>query len=516
MSRREHARFGSGHGAMTEPLRRIVIVGGGTAGWMTAAGLAHALKKSCAIRLVESTEIGIVGVGESTIPHVRFFNATLGIDEADFMRKTHATFKLGIEFLDWGRIGTRYMHPFGAFGCEIAGVGFHHCWLRMGGRVPLDSFAFPIVAARLGKFAPPSDDPRSILSGYSYAYQFDATLYAPYLRAYAEARGVRRTEGKVVDVHLRGSDGFIEAVVLQSGERVEGDLFIDCSGFHGLLIEQALQTGYVDWTHWLPCDRAVAVPCESAGPPVAYTRSSARLAGWQWRIPLQHRTGNGHVYSGAFMGDEEARAILLNNLEGRLLAEPRLLRFVTGRRKKTWNRNCIAIGLSGGFLEPLESTSIYLIQIAITKLIELLPDLSFDSALTREYNRLVDIEFERVRDFLILHYKATERCDTPFWDYCRTMTIPDSLAHKIALFRERAQIVRYREGLFQEPSWIAVYIGQNVTPERYDPLADVIDAEILERQVFGIKELIGKAAEAAPSHSALIERHYAANSFVAV
>ncbi len=506
---------------MTRPyaIRRIVIVGGGTAGWMTAASLAHVLRRSCAIRLIESAEIGILGVGESTIPHIRFFNAKLGIDEADFMRKTHATFKLGIEFCDWGRLGARYMHPFGAFGRDIDGVGFHHYWLRMrerGDGTPLDSYAFPIVAARLGKYAPPSDDPRSVLSSYSYAYQFDATLYAPYLRAYAEARGVVRTEGKAVDVAQRGEDGFIEAVILESGERIEGDLFIDCSGFRALLIERALKTGYTDWSRWLPCDRAVVAPCEGAGPPVAYTRSTARPAGWQWRIPLQHRTGNGHVYSGAYMEDEEARSILLAHLEGKPLAEPRILRFTTGQRKKTWNRNCVAIGLSGGFLEPLESTSIYLIQVAVTKLIELFPDLNFDPALIGEYNRLIDVEFERVRDFLILHYKATERDDTPFWNYCRTMSVPDSLAGKIALFRERAQVVRYREGLFQEPSWVAVYTGQNIVPERYDPLADVIDAEALERRMQEIKGVIRRAAEATPSHSAFIEKHCAAKPFMAV
>jgi tryptophan 7-halogenase len=317
-------------------------------------------------------------------------------------------------------------------------------------------------------------------------------------------------------VTLRGEDGFIEAVVLESGERISADLFIDCSGFRGVLIEQALKTGYADWTQWLPCDRAVVAPCESVNPPVAYTRSTARPAGWQWRIPLQHRIGNGHVYCGAYMDDEAARAILLEHLEGRTLSEPRILRFTTGRRKKTWNRNCVAVGLSGGFLEPLESTSIYLIQAAITKLIELFPDLSFDPALIDEYNRLIDLEFERVRDFLILHYKATERDDTPFWNYCRTMSIPNSLADKMALFRERAQVVHYREGLFQEPSWIAVYVGQNILPERHDPLADAIDEDAMERYTLGLKTLIGKAAEAAPFHGAFIEKHCASKPFMAL
>ena len=497
-------------------VQQIVIVGGGTAGWMTAASLAHAFKGTRSIRLIESAEIGIVGVGESTIPHIRFFNATLGIDEAEFMRRTNATFKMAIEFSDWGRIGDRYMHPFGAIGRDINGVGFHHCWLKAGATGSLDDFAFPIVAARAGKFIPPSDDQRSVLSSFSYAYHFDATLYAPYLRDYALARGVRRTEGKVVTTRLRGDDGIIEAVMLESGEEIMGDLFIDCSGFRGLLIEEALKTGYIDWSHWLPCDRAVAAPCESAGPPVAYTRSAARPAGWQWRIPLQHRIGNGHVYAGAFMPDDEARRILLDSLEGRPLAEPRLLRFTAGRRKKAWHRNCIAIGLSGGFLEPLESTSIYLIQAAIDRLIALFPDLDFDPALQDEYNRAIEVEIERIRDFLILHYKATQRDDSPFWQYCRAMAIPDSLAGKIALFRERGHVVQYREGLFQEPSWVAVYIGQDIMPQRYDPLADAIDGDTLRRRIDDIKNVIRRASDAAPSHGAFIEKHCASKTSMAV
>jgi tryptophan 7-halogenase len=502
---------------MSEPVRQIVIVGGGTAGWMTAASLAHVFKGTSAIRLIESAEIGIVGVGESTIPHIRFFNAALGLDEPDFMRKTKATFKLAIEFRDWGRIGSRYMHPFGAFGREIEGAGFHHCWLAASERNPIDDYSFPIVAAREGKFIFPNGDPRSVLSSFSYAYQFDATLYGPYLRDFAVARGVTRTEGKVVGTRLRGDDGFIEEVVLESGEHVAGDLFIDCSGFRGLLIEEALKTGYLDWSHWLPCDRAVALPAESAaGPLFPRTRSSARPAGWQWCIPLQHRVGNGHVYSSAFMGEEEARRILLDTLEGAPLAEPRLLRFTTGRRKRTWNRNCVAVGLSGGFMEPLESTSIYLIQVAIEKLIELFPNLDFDPVLADEYNRSVDLEFERIRDFLILHYKATERCDTPFWDYCRTMPIPDSLAGKMAAFRERGHVVQYREGLFKEPSWISVYIGQNIMPERHDPLADAMDAGTLQHRVNAIRDLIRRAADASPSQASFLAKHCASNTFMAV
>lgn len=492
-------------------IQKIVIVGGGTAGWMAAAALACKLTPyRHAIRLVESEEIGIVGVGEATVPHIRFFNSTLGIDEVDFMAKTRATFKLGIEFVNWARIGDAYIHPFGAFGRFIGDVGFLHHWIRlhrMGQASSFFDYSYPVVAAKLGRFTRPSDDPRSVLNTFSYAFQFDATLYAPYLRKYAEKRGVVRTEGKVVDVRLRDEDGFVEAVILASGERVEADLFIDCSGFRGLIIEQALKTGYEDWTHWLPCDRAVAVPCQATEPSVAYTRATARDAGWQWRIPLQHRVGNGYVYCSRFVSDDTARETLLHNLEGPALAEPRLLRFVTGKRKKAWNKNCVAIGLAGGFLEPLESTSIHLAQAAITKLVELFPDRRFDPADVDEFNRVIDLEYERVRDFIVLHYHATERNDTPLWDYCRTMAIPDTLAYKMELFRERGHVVKYKEGLFLEPSWHAVYIGQRIIPRRYDPLTDGIAVPEAARALQETREIVRHAAEATPTHSAFIDRY---------
>jgi tryptophan halogenase len=497
---------------MTQRLQTIVIVGGGTAGWMTAAALSRVLRGHYAIRLIESEEIGIVGVGESTVPHIRYFNDALGLDEADFMRRTRATFKLGIEFRDWRQIGDSYMHPFGDFGQPVDGVKFHHHWLRLRarGQVPdISEYSFPIVAARLGKFTPPTTDPRSVLSTFSYAFQLDATLYAPYLREYAEHRGVRRTEGKVVRAQLRGEDGFIEAVVLESGERVSGDLFIDCSGFRGLLIEQTLHTGYESWSHWLPCDRAVAVPCANSQPPIPYTRATAREAGWQWRIPLQHRVGNGYVYASSFISDDAATQALMQSLEGKPLAAPRILRFTAGRRKKIWARNCVAIGLSGGFLEPLESTSIHLIQSAIAHLLELFPDRSCDPVLRDEYNRLMELEFERVRDFLILHYHATQRDDAALWQHCRAMSIPDSLRYKIELFRERGHIIKYHEGLFLEPSWLAVYLGQGIIPRGHDPRADGLDVEVVARQLAGMHSLIRRAAESVTAHADFIRQYCA-------
>jgi tryptophan halogenase len=493
-----------------QPPLNIVIVGGGTAGWMTAAAFASVLgEKKCRIRLIESSEIGIVGVGEATLPHIRFFNKRIGIDERELMAKTQATFKLGIEFVDWARIGDSYIHPFGAYGSRMAGVPFHNYWLRRqraGDTTALEDYSLPIVASRMNKFALPSEDPSDVLSTFGYAFQFDASLYAAYLRGFAEQRGVRRTDGKIVDVNLRGTDGWIESVKLEDGSVVSGDLFIDCSGFRGLLIEQSLKTGYDEWTKWLPCDRAAAVPCENAGPLTPYTRATAREAGWQWLIPLQHRTGNGYVYSSGFIGDDEVAAKLLSRLDGKALADPRFLRFTAGRRRKTWNRNCVAIGLSGGFLEPLESTSIYLIQIAITTLIDYLTDTNaaasprYDPRTVDAFNRWIEMEYDRVRDFLILHYHATQRDDAPIWNYCRTMEIPDSLKHKMELFRHRARVVTYKDGLFLEPSWLAVYFGQRVIPQAYEPLADVVDGAALARKMQQVREQIQAAAVRMPAH----------------
>jgi tryptophan halogenase len=490
----------------------IVIVGGGTAGWMTAAAFASVLPPARRrIRLIESSEIGIVGVGEATLPHIRFFNKRIGIDERELMARTQATFKLGIEFVDWGRLGDSYIHPFGAYGVPMAGVPFHQYWLRQrsaGSAVPIEEYSLPIVASRLGRFALPSTDASDVGSTFGYAFQFDASLYAQYLRGFAEARGVERTDAKVVDVKLRGTDGFVESIRLDSGADIAGDLFIDCSGFRGLLIEQALRTGYHEWTHWLPCDRAVAMPCENSGPLAPYTRATAREAGWQWRIPLQHRTGNGYVYGSRFISDDEAAAQLVSRLPGKPLADPRFLRFTTGRRKVTWNRNVVAIGLSGGFLEPLESTSIYLIQIAITQLLDYLTeDATFDPRIVAAFNRWIEMEYDRVRDFLILHYHATERDDAPIWRYTRAMDVPDSLKHKMELFRRRARVVTYKDGLFLEPSWLAVYLGQRVMPTGHDPLADAVDETSVARKLAEIHEQVRSAALQMPAHEQFLAEY---------
>jgi tryptophan halogenase len=499
-----------------QPLN-VVIVGGGTAGWMAAAAFCAALRpEQRRVCLIESSEIGTVGVGEATLPHLRMFNRRIGIDERDLMAKTQATFKLGIEFVDWARIGDSYIHPFGAYGSRMAGVPFHQYWLRQkkqGHAWPLDAYSLPIVAARQGKFALPAEDPALLLSTFGYAFQFDASLYAAYLRGFAEQRGVQRIEGKVVDVKLRGTDGWIESLKLEHGTVITGDLFIDCSGFRGLLIEQALQTGYEEWTRWLPCDRAVAVPSRNVGPLTPYTRATAREAGWQWRIPLQHRTGNGYVYSSNFISDDAAAEKLLSRLDGEALATPRFLRFVAGRRRKTWNRNCVAVGLAGGFLEPLESTSIYLIQIAITTLIDYIADTAqFDPRIVAAYNRWIDMEYDRVRDFLILHYHANERDDEPIWNYCRTMDIPDSLAHRMELFRRRGRVITYKDGLFLEASWLAVFLGQRVMPAGYDLLADALDTTELERRTRTMREQIEQAVARMPTHERFLSSYCPANS----
>ena len=496
--------------------RRIVVVGGGTAGWMAAAALVSMLPPSRAsITLVESEAIGIIGVGEATLPHLRHFNETIGINEADFIAATSATLKLGIEFVNWSRQGDRYIHPFGDFGRAVDGIPFHQVWnavrAKSGGQ-PIGAYSLPVRMCQAARFDRPSDDAESIASTYGYAYQFDATRYAPFLQQHALARGATRIEGLVDAVNQDPETGDIRSLKLQDGRTVEGDFFFDCTGFGGLLIERTLQAGHEDWSHWLPCDRALAVPCESVGDLLPFTRATAQEAGWQWRIPLQHRTGNGHVFSSRFTDEDRARQTLLDNLDGPILAEPRLLRFATGRRRVSWSHNCVAAGLSGGFLEPLESTSIHLIQMAITHFIELFP-VSGDYALEREtYNTIMKREFERVRDFLILHYHATERQDSAFWNYVRTMPIPDSLTEKMELFRARGHVARYQQGLFLEPSWIAVYLGQRILPDSWDVRLETMPVEELKQALGRIDGEITAALDRMPPHAAWIESLTAASA----
>lgn len=495
------------------PIRSVVIVGGGTSGWMCAAALSRLIEHAgVSVTLIESEEIGTVGVGEATIPSLLTFNAMLGLDENDFLRHTQGTFKLGIEFVDWSRVGSRYIHPFGTFGRDVQAMKFHQLWLKLAQLGEADvgelgDYNVCTVAARLARFALPTGDRNTVLSSLRYAFHFDAGLYARYLRKYSEGRGVVRIEGKIVEVKRRAEDGFIDAVLLADGRSVAGELFIDCSGFRGLLIEQTLQAGFESWSHWLPCNRAVAVPCENSGTLLPYTRSTADQTGWRWRIPLQHRVGNGYVYCSDFISDEDAQAQLLSQLDGKPLAEPRLLKFTAGRRKKFWDKNCVAIGLAGGFIEPLESTSIHLGQTGISKLLALFPDRSFAQTEIDAYNQATALEYERVRDFIILHYKATERDDAPFWRRCRDMEIPESLQQKMQLFRSKGRVLRWETDLFSEDSWIAVMLGQGLMPAGYDPLVDSLPLDKLRRFVRHIKDVVARTAQAMPAHHSFIERN---------
>jgi tryptophan halogenase len=496
-------------------IQSVVIVGGGTAGWMSAALLSKLFGKALDIRLIESDEIGIVGVGEATIPQIRNFNGTLGIDENEFVRETQGSFKLGIQFVNWLREGHSYIHAFGAVGGRDLGlVQFYHYWLRLhqAGQVPdLGAYTFNTIAALKNKFMRPIDRPNSPLGSIAYAFHFDASLYARYLRRRCEAAGVVRTEGKIVDVQLHPETGFVDSVQLASGERIRGDLYLDCSGFRGLLIEQALKTGYDDWSHWLPVNRALAVPCASSPDLHPYTRSTAREAGWQWRIPLQHRTGNGYVYCSDFIGDDAAAATLLANLDGKALADPRPLRFVTGMRKQFWNKNVVAIGLASGFLEPLESTSIHFIQSSLAQLVALFPDRNFDPATIAQYNHRTQFEFERSRDFIMLHYRATERSG-PLWEHVRNMALPDTLTHKIELFRHSGVVQREQEELFTEVSWMQVLLGQNVMPARYHPMVDLLTEAECKEMVEGTRRVLENSAAALPTHAEYIAKTCAARS----
>ncbi len=494
-------------------IEKIIIVGGGTAGWMAAAALSRLIAgRKVSITLLESEAIGTVGVGEATIPPFVEFNQLLEVPEREMLAATQGTFKLGIQFVNWGKQGDSYIHPFGAYGYQMGGVSFHHVWHRMkaaGDKRPIQVFNVETMAAYFGKFARTSDFKRDDLPPVNYAYHIDAGRYAAFLRKYAEQRGVVRHEGKVEEAALDGETGFVKSVTLEGGKKIAGDLFIDCSGFRGLLIEQTLKTGYEDWTHWLPCNRAVALPCnrDDGSPPTPYTRATAHSAGWQWQVPLQHRNGNGHVYSSEHMGDDEAHDILVRGLAGKPTAEPNFLRFVTGRRKKFWNGNVVALGLAAGFMEPLESTSIHLINTGINKLVAVLSLDGITQTQQDIFNRLTTKEYERIRDFLILHYNATTRDDSEFWNYCRTMDVPNSLKEKIALFEHNGQIFREEDELFTESSWTAVMMGQGLTMKGHNPMADAIGAAQLSEEAGEIEKSIRYLVQQMPSHSDYLARY---------
>ena len=496
---------------MSDQIQSVVIVGGGTAGWIAAASLAKFLGNTVKITLIESEAIGTVGVGEATIPQIRKLNGSLGLDEAEFVRATKGSFKLGIEFNDWGHVGESYLHTFGDPGIDISGLKFHHYWLRAHGEGrasgPLWTYSLHNRAAYDHKFAPLQRVGNTQMGGLSYAYHFDAGLYAQHLRKFAESLGVKRQEGRVVDVDLVSETGFINAVKLESADVISGDLFIDCSGFRGLLIGDALGVDYEDWSEYLPCNRAVAVACESNGPLLPYTKSTAREAGWQWRIPLQHRTGNGHVFCDGFTTEAEATERLVSTLDGDMIGTPKQLKFTTGRRKAFWSKNCVALGLSSGFLEPLESTSIHFIQSHVSRLLEFFPDKSIGPATRAEFNRVVGKEFELVRDFLILHYKQTRRDDTEFWRYCRDMAVPDSLTHKMELFSETGHIYREIDDLFRESSWVQVMIGQGLMPRSYHRMADKLSTQQLEQFMGDVEALIDKTVKPLPMHEDFIAQN---------
>jgi tryptophan 7-halogenase len=489
-----------------EPIREVLIVGGGTAGWMAAAAAARFLDDGRRrIRLVESDAIGTVGVGESTIPTMAVFNQMLGIAEADFLRATRGTFKLGIEFVGWGAEGERYFHGFGPLGRPVAGVSLHQLWLkhrRQHGVGPLQAYSMSATAAAAGRFAPPATDARSARSMLMNAYHIDAGAYAGFLRRYAEARGLERLEGRIVQVE-RGHGGGVAAVLLDGGERLEADLFLDCSGFRSLLLGDALGTGFVDWSRWLPCDRAVALPSHAVGPPPPFTRASASPAGWRWRIPLQHRTGNGHVYSSAHMADDEAEQLLREGLEGEAIGTPNRLGFRAGRREEAWRHNVVAIGLSAGFLEPLESTSIHLIQYGIQRLFELFPDTGFDPAPRHAYNRLMQEGFEAIRDFVILHYRLNRRPE-PFWTALREVPLPDTLQAKLDLFAGQGRVVRYMDDLFEVSNWVQVMVGQGLLPAGHDPLADGVPDALALRALAETRQAFEREALAMPAHAAAL------------
>ncbi|ACA85433.1 tryptophan halogenase family protein [Shewanella woodyi] len=500
---------------MDNKIKKVVIAGGGTAGWMTAAALSKLMGKHLDIVLVESDEIGTVGVGEATIPTLHIFHRLLGLKEQEVMAATNATFKLGISFENWKELNQSYLHSFGFLGKDCWACGFQHFWLKgkkQGIASEIGDYCTEHVAAREGRFAIlPNQD-------QNHAYHMDASLYAKYLRKFAEQHGMSRIEGKIADVlqhqdSKSNSNGHIKALVLESGQVINGDLFIDCTGFKALLIEQTLNTGFEDWSHWLPCDSAIAVQTEATNSPIPYTRSIAHQSGWQWRIPLQNRTGNGMVFCSKFISDDDATQQLLSNIEGEPINKPRVIKFKTGTRRLHWHKNCVAIGLSSGFLEPLESTSIHLIQRSIIRLMQLFPTQEFAQQNTDEFNAQTKFEMDNIRDFIILHYKATNRDDSRFWRYCKEMSIPDSLRHRIEMFNETGNIYKFGNELFGESSWIQVMIGQGIMPKEYHSIVDSMEDEELTSFLHQIKSAAKRKVETLPPHFDFVQ-HYCKSTVV--
>jgi tryptophan halogenase len=485
-------------------IKKVVIAGGGTAGWMAAATVSKLFGKVLDITLIESDQISTVGVGEATIPPLITFHRLLDIKEQEFMAATQGTFKLGISFEGWRDLNEDYIHSFGVTGRDHWAAGFQHFWLKdreRGSKIPFGDYCLELKAAQENKFA------HLPKQGLNYAFHIDASLYAKFLRKFSEGFGAKRVEGKIVSVNTRPEDGFIQSLTLDSGQIIEGDLFIDCTGFRGILIEQALHTGYQDWSHWLPCDSAVAVQTEALEEPIPYTRSIAHESGWQWRIPLQHRVGNGLVYCSRYIDDDSARHLLLNNIEGEQLTKPLLIKFRPGQRLKHWNRNCVALGLASGFIEPLESTSIHLIQRGIIRLMQMFPRDGIRQSDIDEFNQQTRTEIEHIRDFIILHYKVTNRKDSPFWRHCKSMPIPDSLAHRIDLFRENARVFKAPNELFAENSWIQVMLGQGLIPEQYHQVVNVMSDDELTRFLKGIKSNVDNTTAKLPDHGTYIQQY---------
>ncbi len=493
----------------TQPIAKVVIVGGGTSGWMAAAMISRFFGRQLDITLIESSAIGTIGVGEATIPPIRTFNNVLGIDENDMLRRTGGTIKLGIEFESWGRQGDRYMHAFGDIGRNLGLAGFHHYWLR-GRRRGLGydywDFSLNFRAAKNYRFQPLDAIPNTSLCGLVHAYHFDAGLYAQLLRAYSEARGVTRIDGTIRQIRQHPDTGEVSSLALEDGQLIVADLYIDCSGFRGLLINETLNVGFESWSHWLPCDRALAVPSERAVRTTPYTRATAHEGGWQWRIPLQHRNGNGLVYCSDYLSDDHACQRLLDNLDTPALDEPRPIRFATGRRRQQWHKNVIALGLSSGFLEPLESTSLYLVQSGIVRLIKHFPHQGLQSAVIDEYNRQSREEFEKIRDFIILHYHLNQKDDSPFWRACRETEKPESLLRRIELFRASGLVFREQDELFSETAWQQVFIGQGLVPEDYHPLTNELSDAQLSEFLRNLKDTMDRSAAQLTDHDAYLRQ----------